>query len=50
MLLHKEEDGKAEDIDKEQECVPTIIFIFHSIKQSEDVTGATKSKVGKRFS
>ncbi|CAH8388720.1 unnamed protein product [Eruca vesicaria subsp. sativa] len=44
MLLHKEEDGKAEDTDKEQECVPTIISIFHSIKQSEDVTDATKSK------
>ncbi|KAL1214039.1 putative sister chromatid cohesion protein PDS5 [Cardamine amara subsp. amara] len=44
MLLHKEDDGKAEDIDKEQECVPTIIFIFHSIKQSDDVTDATKSK------
>lgn len=55
MLLHKEEDGKAEDgkaedIDKEQDCVPTIISMFHSIKQSEDVTDATKSKVGKRFS
>ncbi|ESQ39921.1 hypothetical protein EUTSA_v10000739mg [Eutrema salsugineum] len=44
MLLHKEEDGKAEDIDKDHECVPTIISIFHSIKQSEDVTDATKSK------
>ncbi|KFK31352.1 hypothetical protein AALP_AA6G101300 [Arabis alpina] len=44
MLLHKEEDGKAEDIDKEYDCVPTIISIFHSIKQSEDVTDATKSK------
>ncbi|XP_019095474.1 PREDICTED: sister chromatid cohesion protein PDS5 homolog A-like [Camelina sativa] len=43
MLLHKEEDGKAEDIDKEQEF-HTIIFILHSIKQSEDVTDATKSK------
>uniref|UniRef100_A0A1J3FJR8 Sister chromatid cohesion protein PDS5-like protein B n=1 Tax=Noccaea caerulescens TaxID=107243 RepID=A0A1J3FJR8_NOCCA len=44
MLLHKEEDGKAEDVDKEQECVPTLISIFHSIKQSADVTDATKSK------
>ncbi|KAF8104421.1 hypothetical protein N665_0172s0052 [Sinapis alba] len=44
MLLHKEEDGKAEDSDKEHECVPTIISIFRSIKQSEDVTDATKSK------
>ncbi|KAG7536034.1 Armadillo-type fold [Arabidopsis suecica] len=44
MLLHKEEDGKTEDIDKEQEYVPTIVLIFHSIKQSEDVTDATKSK------
>ncbi|KAF8117115.1 hypothetical protein N665_0012s0121 [Sinapis alba] len=44
LLLHKEEDGKAEDADKEQECVPTIISIFHGIKQSEDVTDATKSK------
>ncbi|KAL9813536.1 putative sister chromatid cohesion protein Pds5 [Arabidopsis thaliana] len=44
MLLHKEEDGKTEDIDKEREYVPTIILIFHSIKQSEDVTDATKSK------
>ncbi|XP_048614672.1 sister chromatid cohesion protein PDS5 homolog A-like isoform X2 [Brassica napus] len=44
MLLHKEEDGKAEDTDQEQECVPTIISIFNSIKQSEDVTDATKSK------
>nr|VDD38116.1 unnamed protein product [Brassica oleracea] len=44
MLLHKEEDGKAEDGDKEHECVPTIISIFRSIKQSEDVTDATKSK------
>ncbi|CAN6856306.1 unnamed protein product [Brassica oleracea] len=44
LLLHKEEDGKAEDTDKEQECVPTIISIFNSIKQSEDVTDATKSK------
>nr|VDC91099.1 unnamed protein product [Brassica rapa] len=44
LLLHKEEEGKAEDTDKEQECVPTIISIFNSIKQSEDVTDATKSK------
>ncbi|RID60363.1 hypothetical protein BRARA_F03523 [Brassica rapa] len=44
MLLHKEEDGKAEDRDKEHECVPTIISIFRSIKQSEDVTDASKSK------
>ncbi|KAJ0240559.1 Uncharacterized protein HA466_0221710 [Hirschfeldia incana] len=44
MLLHKEEDGKAEDSEKEHECVPTIISIFRSIKQSEDVTDATKSK------
>ncbi|KAF8108398.1 hypothetical protein N665_0109s0023 [Sinapis alba] len=44
MLLHKEEDGKAEDSDKEHECVPTIICIFRSIKLSEDVTDATKSK------
>ncbi|XP_023643045.1 sister chromatid cohesion protein PDS5 homolog A isoform X3 [Capsella rubella] len=44
MLLRKEEDVKAEDIDKEQECVPTIILIFQSLKQSEDVTDATKSK------
>ncbi|CAN8245665.1 unnamed protein product [Cochlearia groenlandica] len=44
MLLHKEEDVKAEDIDKEQECIPTIISIFHTIKQSEDATDATKSK------
>ncbi|XP_018439839.1 sister chromatid cohesion protein PDS5 homolog A isoform X2 [Raphanus sativus] len=44
LLLHKEEDGKAEDTDKEHECVPTIISIFHSIKQSEDVTDPTKSK------
>ncbi|CAH2046001.1 unnamed protein product [Thlaspi arvense] len=44
MLLHKEEDGKAEDIDKEHDCIPTIISIFLSIKQSEDVTDATKSK------
>ncbi|KAG2261739.1 hypothetical protein Bca52824_068818 [Brassica carinata] len=44
MFLHKEEDGKAEDSDKEHECVPTIISIFRSIKQSEDVTDATKSK------
>ncbi|XP_010441422.1 PREDICTED: sister chromatid cohesion protein PDS5 homolog A isoform X6 [Camelina sativa] len=43
MLLHKEEDGKAEDIGKAQEF-HTIIFILHSIKQSEDVTDATKSK------
>lgn len=50
MLLHKEEDGKTEDIDKEHEYVPTIVLIFHSIKQSEDVTDATKSKVGKRLS
>ena len=49
MLLHKEEDGKAEDGDKEHECVPTIISIFRSIKQSEDVTDATKSKVSKTF-
>ncbi|CAH8388794.1 unnamed protein product [Eruca vesicaria subsp. sativa] len=44
MLLHKEEDGKAEDSEKEHECVLTIISIFRSIKQSEDVTDATKSK------
>lgn len=49
MLLHKEEDGKVEDIDKEPDCVPTIISIYHSIKQSEDVTDVTKSKVGKEF-
>ena len=49
MLLHKEEDGKAEDGDKGHECVPTIISIFRSIKQSEDVTDATKSKVSKTF-
>ncbi|KAL0696176.1 hypothetical protein Bca4012_063356 [Brassica carinata] len=44
MIKEPQEDGKAEDTDKEQECVPTIISIFRSIKQSEDVTDITKSK------
>ncbi|XP_010530075.1 PREDICTED: sister chromatid cohesion protein PDS5 homolog A-like [Tarenaya hassleriana] len=44
MLLCKEDDGKSEDNTKEPENVPTIISIFQSIKQSEDVMDATKSK------
>ncbi|XP_010538450.1 PREDICTED: sister chromatid cohesion protein PDS5 homolog A-A-like isoform X2 [Tarenaya hassleriana] len=44
MLLRKEEDGNSEDDSKEQESVTTIISIFQSIKQSEDVMDATKSK------
>lgn len=45
MLIHKDEDVKSEASNKES--ISVIISIFHSIKCSEDIVDAAKSKVGK---
>lgn len=47
MLVHGDEDTKAEaGADKEKEGISAIISIFQSIKLSEDIVDAAKSKVG----
>lgn len=46
MLIHKDEDVKSEATNnKEKESISAIISIFHSIKCSEDIIDAAKSKV-----
>ncbi|KAJ4704111.1 sister chromatid cohesion protein PDS5-like A-like [Melia azedarach] len=45
MLIHKDEDVKSEATNnKEKESISAIISIFHSIKCSEDIIDAAKSK------
>ncbi|KAG4143844.1 hypothetical protein ERO13_D06G217750v2 [Gossypium hirsutum] len=45
MLVNKDEDAKSEaDANKEKENISMILFIFKSIKHSEDIVDATKSK------
>lgn len=51
LLVHKDEDLKSEaNSTKEKENVSTIFSIFHSIRNSEDVVDATKTKVGIQIS
>ena len=48
MLVHRDEDAKSEastNKEKEKEVISVINSIFHSIKCSEDVVDAAKSKV-----
>ncbi|KAG6583667.1 Sister chromatid cohesion protein PDS5-like B, partial [Cucurbita argyrosperma subsp. sororia] len=46
LLVHKGEDVKSEaNITREKENICTIFSIFHSIKNSEDIVDATKSKI-----
>ncbi|XP_038893526.1 sister chromatid cohesion protein PDS5 homolog B isoform X2 [Benincasa hispida] len=46
LLVHKDEDVKSEaNSNKEKENISTIFSIFHSIKNSEDIVDATKSKI-----
>lgn len=46
LLVHKDEDVKSEaNITKEKENISTIFSIFHSIRNSEDIVDATKSKI-----
>ncbi|XP_016903052.2 sister chromatid cohesion protein PDS5 homolog A isoform X1 [Cucumis melo] len=46
LLVHKDEDLKSEaNSTKEKENVSTIFSIFHSIRNSEDVVDATKTKI-----
>ncbi|KAA3478562.1 Sister chromatid cohesion PDS5 B [Gossypium australe] len=45
MLVNKDEDAKSEaDTNKEKENISMIFSIFKSIKHSEDIVDATKSK------
>nr|KJB68483.1 hypothetical protein B456_010G248500 [Gossypium raimondii] len=45
MLVNKDEDAKSEaDANKEKENISMIFSIFKSIKHSEDIVDATKSK------
>lgn len=48
MLVQRDEDAKSEastNKEKEKEVISVINSIFHSIKCSEDVVDAAKSKV-----
>lgn len=46
MLVQRDDDVKSEvAINNEKEIISTITSIFWSIKQSEDVVDASKSKV-----
>ena len=46
MLVNKDEDTKTEPgANKEKESISVIFSIFKSIKHSEDIVDATKSKV-----
>lgn len=46
MLVNKDEDAKSEaGANKEKESISVIFSIFKSIKHSEDIVDATKSKV-----
>lgn len=46
MLMQRDEDDKSEvALNKEKEIISTIASIFWSIKQSDDVVDASKSKV-----
>ena len=46
MLVNKDEDTKSEaGANKEKESISVIFSIFQSIKHSEDIVDATKSKV-----
>ncbi|PPD78128.1 hypothetical protein GOBAR_DD24929 [Gossypium barbadense] len=46
MLVNKDEDAKSEaDANKEKENISMIFSIFKSIKHSEDIVDATKSKL-----
>ncbi|XP_019440010.1 PREDICTED: sister chromatid cohesion protein PDS5 homolog A-B [Lupinus angustifolius] len=45
LLLHKDEDANSEvDTTKEKEVLSTITIIFQSIKHSEDIVDASKTK------
>ena len=49
MLVHRDEDAKSEastNKDKDRESISIISSIFQSIKCSEDIVDAAKSKVG----
>lgn len=51
MLLHKDEDVKSESTSNiEKEDLSAIVSIFQSIKSSEDIYDAVKSKVEYRIS
>ena len=46
MLVHRDEDAKSEaTTNKEKEIISTITSIFQSIKHSEDIIDASKTKV-----
>lgn len=50
LLVNKDEDVKSEaNNKKEKESISAMVSIFQSIKVSEDIVDATKSKVGKEF-
>lgn len=50
MLVQRDEDAKFEvTTDKEKKVISAITSIFQSIKHSEDVVDASKSKVGDIF-
>jgi hypothetical protein len=49
MLVHRDEDTKSEassNKEKDRESISIISSIFQSIKCSEDIVDAAKSKVG----
>jgi hypothetical protein len=49
MLVHRDEEAKSEastNKDKDRESISIISSIFQSIKCSEDIVDAAKSKVG----
>ena len=46
MMVNRDEDTKSESSSNIlKETTLAILYIFHSIKQSEDVVDAAKSKV-----
>lgn len=49
LLMHKDEEVKTETGNKEQETLCVIISIFRSIKSSEDVIDASKTKVSEEI-
>ncbi|PKI66429.1 hypothetical protein CRG98_013231 [Punica granatum] len=44
MLVHGDDDGKSENNDSREQETSSIICIFQTIRRSEDVTDAAKSK------
>lgn len=51
MMVHRDEDAKSEaSSNMLRETISTLMSIFQSIKQSEDIVDAAKSKVGSNIS